>query len=167
MSVVKETDGLAVCPDEPHREPHPIRDEQGGQNCDAGCLRRICQKQRHHGGAEVEHPQEHVENDPPCCQIAAVEQNNECRTEEPVCKEVGRDVQQDGSCMVQETYTDKKMNDVIACENKKSKPHNPARTDVHCEYRLVRNLCHQEIDGKEKQQREGRDKRIIIHLHHR
>ena len=99
---------------------------------------------------------------PSPCDIEAVKQRGECRTEEPVAQEICGKIHQYGRIYIHEPGLDEKMYRVIGGQYQQSPSHDAAGTDIVVEDGLVRSLRRKEIGREEKHQHQGSAKRQFI-----
>ena len=100
---------------------------------------------------------------PSPCDIEAVKQRGECRTEEPVAQEICGKVHQYGGIDVLKPDCEKEMHRIVGRKEQQRRTHDPSGPQVILKYGLLRSPGGQEINAEEQHQRQRDGKRLTIH----
>ena len=100
---------------------------------------------------------------PALCDVKAVQQCRECRTEKPVAQEIGRKVHKDGRIGVLEPYPEKQMHRIIGGKQQQRCTHDAPGAQVVSENGLSRYSCQQKIKAEEQHQRQRNKKRMAVY----
>ena len=125
VGVVEEAHGAAVGEDKPSGQPHPVAHEPGGHHRQPRPLGRALGQPQQDDAREEreEHPCREVETQPAARDVEAVEQRGECRAEEPVAEEVGREVHQDGGIDVAQPHLEEEVDRVVGRQKQQCTTH--------------------------------------------
>ena len=125
MGVVEEAHGAAVGEDKPSGQPHPVAHEPGGHHRQPRPLGRALGQPQQDDAREEreEHPCREVETQPAARDVEAVEQRGECRAEEPVAEEVGREIHQDGGIDVAQPHLEEEVDRVVGRQKQQCTTH--------------------------------------------